>query len=197
MARVGRIVVAINLILVSACGSASAQEAPTTAVVVPPDVVLAVVVSQPECPLKIENVRLLRYFRRDDYSTGGPGTLYQLHNTGKKAIVGYSIATWYSNNSGSIVDWNAQTRDQRLLRGMVKESADAPTIVPLTPELKSKLEFGTPMQMIRFFMILKISFADDTHYDATSTFASLREHLEAFGPVYEKRSAGNKASQPR
>jgi len=183
--------IALSLIVMSVSSRVNAQEISKMAVVVPPEILLPAAVSQPDCPLKIENVRLLRYFSRDDYSSGGPGAIYRLRNAGKKTIVAYSIATWYSNNSGTIVDWEARTPDERIKRGRAKTPSDNPIIVPLTPDLRRKLDLSGPMQMIRFVMVIKLEFADGTHYDATSTFTALRKHLDAFGSIYEKPAGRN------
>jgi hypothetical protein len=73
-----------------AMAQSSGQDPSRTAVIVPPDVALAVVVSQPDSPLKIEEAEILRYF------SGGYGPSYRLRNAGRKTIVAYTIAKWSS-----------------------------------------------------------------------------------------------------
>lgn len=179
-------IIATAILSISVATHVNGQESRRTAVVLPPDVVLPVVVSQPECPLKIEDVKLLRYFTPGTYSGGGPGASYRLRNAGRKRIVAYTIATWYSNNSGTIVDWHATEQEQPLLRGRFQKESNDLRIVPLTDDLRAKLDLQPPMLMIRFFMIVELTFSDGTKYDAKKTFAAFQDHLENFKPIYER-----------
>jgi hypothetical protein len=161
-------------------GQMSDREALRTAVIIPADVGLAVVVSQPECPLKIEGAQLLAHLK------GGAGATYRLRNVGRKTIDGYTIATWYSNNSGTVDDWHAIDGEPPILPGHFQKDSNETRIVPLTDELRVKLDIRPPMRTIRFFMIVEVTFSDGTKYDAKQTFAALQSHLENFEPVYEK-----------
>lgn len=140
------------------------------AVVVPREMILPVVVFQPDCPLQFEKVAILKYFG------GGTGDVYQLRNRGAKPIRSYTVATSYSNHTG------AEVRARDLL--MPGQTAPQPgegtevEILPLTDSLREQLKLSEPMKVIAVFMVVRVEFADGSTYDDEPVYKSLRAYFE-------------------
>ncbi|HWN11000.1 MAG TPA: hypothetical protein VNO50_17310 [Pyrinomonadaceae bacterium] len=141
-------------------------------VVVPPEHILLVIASQPDCPLKIENARLLAG------TNGGGAGIYQVRNQGTKAIQAVTLATWSSVDTGSTTSWPRKLTNEVVMPGgLVPFDEEGPLeIVPLTQELREKLKFGT-MLGVAILMVVKVTFTDGSTYDAEPTFKALRSHL--------------------
>jgi hypothetical protein len=153
------------------------------AVVVPADVCPLVIVTQPESPLQFENVRLLKYF------DGTFGKHYKLRNVSDKRIRAYTIAIWNSDNTGDLISWHSDSTGQLLNPRQTRpseEKTQMAKLVPLSNELRGKLDLLPPIKKIVFFTILEAEFSDGTKFDARANFRSLEEHLEKFEMAYEK-----------
>jgi len=180
MTKIIQASIVVAILSLTSMAQAPGRDARKTAVVVPADVGLAVVVSQPESPLKIEEAEILRYF------SGGYGPSYRLRNSGRKTIVAYTIAKWNSNNSGSVIDWHTTDHEPPLLPGKSEKESSNVRIVQLRDDLRTEFDLRPPLRAITFFLIVKVSFSDGTKFDASATFAALRTHLESFDSVYER-----------
>jgi hypothetical protein len=170
----------IIAVLAASSVAQTARNSRNTAVLVPADVGLTTIVSQTDCPLKIQEAGMLRYL------AGGYGPYYRLHNSGTKTIVGYKIAKWGSNNSGSVVEWRATGDEPPLLPGHNDSQSSEVHIIPLTVDLRAKFDLQPPMRGIVFLLVVKVEFSDGSKYDASSLLSSLQHHLENFEGIYEK-----------
>jgi hypothetical protein len=61
------------------------------------------------------------------------------------------------------------------------EGSHKPEIVPLTDELRDKLNLRGPMQAVVVLMITRVEFADGAVYDAKPTYEALQTHFEKIG----------------
>jgi hypothetical protein len=178
----------ISMLIVCLLGAVSGQESArkenNQAVIAPQEVYLTVVVPQSDCPIRIEKTQIIRFF------DGRFGKLYSLRNVGNKSIKSYTIAMWNSDNTGDEITWHINDEEGPLMPGQtipLLEKDSTITILPLSEELRSKLDLRPPMKKVIFFMIVNVEFSDETKYSAESIFAALKKHLENFEIIYEKR----------
>ncbi|MDT4952967.1 MAG: hypothetical protein QOJ02_1105 [Acidobacteriota bacterium] len=150
--------------------TAIAPQEKQRAVMVPPEIILPVVVSQPDCPLQFENVVLLKYLN------GLGGEAYQLRNRGTKTIRSYMLATLTTAGTG-----DETTTDKSLKPGQTSpppHEGDEVEVVRLTDELRDKLKLRGPITGVIFFMVVRVEFADGTVFSDELAYKALREYFE-------------------
>jgi hypothetical protein len=148
-------------------------------VVAPPENILLSVASQPDCPLKIEAAKLLIAVEQKS------PTLYQyrLINRGNKPIHYFTVVAWHSNGAGGTLSgpapWDGRITKRVLQRGeSVGSGSDEVEIVPLTNELRDKLNVRGPLRSLVVLLVDHVTFADGSTYDAEQASRSLREYFE-------------------
>jgi len=142
-------------------------------VLVPPEIGLATVASQPDCPLQFENVRLLAGV------DGGGGPDFQLRNRGSKPIRSITYAWWTTEATGWGLGWPGKLTGEVIMPGQLMpegEETGQYEIVPLTEELRDKLKLRGPMQAVVILMVVYVEFADGSVYNAKPTFKALRAY---------------------
>jgi hypothetical protein len=158
----------------SVSGQDSEEAGPPKAVLIPPEIALPVVVSQPDCPLKLEDVVPVHILNE------GMEEQFRVRNTGTKPIRSYTIGVWNSVNTGWSAGGGIMLGNRLLLPGQTYtqfEGRHKPEIVPLTDELRDKLKLRGPMQAVIVLMITKVVFEDGTVYDANPTYEALQAHF--------------------
>lgn len=168
-----RVTIAAFIIGILLAGVASGQEkknATNTAFAVPPEIIAPVVAYQPDCPLRIEDVKLLQ-------SVEGSGNSQSLkvRNTGTKPIRSYTIGTWNSVGTGNEVE---RPLPSNLLPGDVSiPDGNEVEVVPLTKELRDQLSLHGDMQALVVFVVVRVQFADGSVYDGAPLYKALKAHL--------------------
>lgn len=144
-------------------------------VVVPPENALLVIASQPDCPLQIEDAKLLV---SADQSRP-PLYQYSLRNRGTKPIQYYIISAWASSGGGGTL--SDRSADGLLMPGQTKPPTeqDRSEVVPLTDELRQKLKLQGSMKSVIVLVVEKIRFADGSDY-ISETAPALRTYFENF-----------------
>lgn len=179
-------IILLVLLLAAVCAQEGIPKNEKSAVIVPPEVYLSVIVSQPDSPLKIENVCLLEYL------DARYGKYYHLRNVGNKSIKSYTIAIWNSDNTGDIISWHINADEELIMPNQSipsVEKCSATRIVPLSNELRNKLGLNSPIKKVLFFMVLEVEYFDGAKYDAKPAFDALKKHLMNFETAYEKLKA--------
>jgi hypothetical protein len=140
-------------------------------VVVPREYAPAVVVYQPECPLKLEFAQLRMS------TEGGSAGLIRYSNQSGKAIRSYKVA--YIMTGGGGASWS----DEGVLP--LEDTIPEPyrpsfdEIVPLTPQLRQKLALSQSLKGVWMIMVVRVEFIDGTTYSDESLYAQLREYLSS------------------
>jgi len=163
----------------SVAGQDSGGAGRAKGVLIPPEIALPVVVSQPDCPLKLEDVVLVKIF------DVGMEERFRVRNTGAKPIRSYTIGVWNSVQTGWFAGGPIMLGNRLLFPGETYtqfEGSNKTEIVPLTDGLRDKLKLRGPMQAIVVLMITRVEFADGTVYNAEPTFEALQAHFEEMGP---------------
>lgn len=159
----------------SAFGQERRPEATRKLVAIPPDVVLAVTASQPDCPLVIEKVDLYKA------TDGALEEIYQVRNRSDKPVRGFTMANWNSVNTGWSMGWPYFfLHNQPLQPGELSVPLGRPKnseFTPLTEELKDKLNLKGPMRAVELFLITEVEFMDGSTYSAGATYEALQKHL--------------------
>src|ERR1051325_2253461 len=148
----------IVLILLSTPFVANAQDAKRVDgaqyVIAPAENTLLTIASQPNCPLSIDNAKVLLNI---DTSWAFKFS-YDLRNHGDKSIRSFTIHFWTSEGTGGTLS------TQPLKVGPIskgeKITAEEFNVVPLTDALRTKLGLGIPMKMVVILMVENIRFAD-------------------------------------
>ncbi|MCW5962274.1 MAG: hypothetical protein KIS76_19090 [Pyrinomonadaceae bacterium] len=143
---------------------------------------VAVIVPQFDSPLRIDSATAVTL---DD---GSVDVVHSVRNVGKKSIAGYTIARWFSSNTGTVLPEDIRTPTGVLLPG--EESAD-PRIGQLAAPAgdDSVAKAGNnSKKLIRiiFLIITEVRFTDGSKVQNDQVFSALKEHLKHFELVYEK-----------
>jgi len=177
------------LLAISSCARIHAQpqyqREENRYVVEPPDVVFLLIASQPGSPIGFKDMKLLA--RIDNRRTAVSGKIY---NAGTKPIryvslmlVGYSGAVSTLRGSGPM---SGAVRTELLMPGEEIQDEDPAEIVPLTEELKEKLNLrGGRAKAFFVLMVNSVTFGDGTKYTDEKTITSVRTYLEALGEKIE------------
>lgn len=142
-------------------------------VVAPREVYLLVSASQPDCPLRIEEAKLLLNVDR------GWGISCRLHNQGSRPIRYVRLVAWTSYGTGSTLT-PSSVGEKIILPGQTVpcDENDTDEIVPLTTELREKLKLQGPMKDVITLMIESIRFTDGTIYSDEETSKALLNYFQ-------------------
>ena len=160
----------------SAIGQEDRRVGSNQAVIVPYDIILPVILSQPDCPLQIERVLIVKFL------DGRGEELYQVRNRGTQPIRSYTLAEWNSANNGYTTDWPTQPTNDLLLPGRsVPQNSFGQQLefVNLTDGLRDRLRLRDSMRGIKVFMILRVEFADGTTYNDEQTYRALQNQFRS------------------
>lgn len=155
-------------------------------VVVPSELVLMTVASQPESGIEFKEVRFLVAL------DGGGTPSFIVRNKGAKPIRSFTIGgpDWTRT-------WSEQYTKRLLMPGeRAFDGDDDIEIVPLTKELREKLKLNGPVMAVLTVMVIEIQYADGTTYNARSTYEALKAHLEHLMEL-EDRVKAKKSAKPR
>jgi hypothetical protein len=171
-----RRLVACCLLILFAIGSAVGQQSERQKgrryVVAPSEVILLAVASQPDCPLQIEKAKYLLG------ADGGWTVSYQVRNRGTKPIRSYSVVAWNAFGAGGTVNEPNMTGRLLMPRSTVRVPRSGYQIVPLSEELRSRLQLRGSMKLIVVLVVERIIFADRSRYDRELTSKALQEYFE-------------------
>lgn len=140
-------------------------------VVLPPDQGMIMVVSQPDCPLKFEDVKLLVNMK------GAWRKSFKLRNQGTKPIRNYTIAAigsdeWSSGEAANSTDY--------IMPGQIAPPL-APDnkveIVPLTKALREKLKLQGPMKGIVALIVVRVEYDDGSLFEENG-YESQKEYFD-------------------
>ena len=129
-------------------------------VVVPSESLLLVIASQPDSPLKFEDAKLLISADAD----GDWGGSYNLYNCGTKPIKTFTVVMWTSYGSGGTLGGPRRNETTLIMPGETVNGAND-EIVPLTDELRDKLQLRGPMKAVVVLMVESVKFADGSVYN--------------------------------
>ena len=146
-------------------------------VIAPTEKILLVVASQPDSPLRIEEAK---YLLKSD----GTGRLiwFDVHNISSKAVAHFSVVAWYSDGTGGGIAHPWRERKQPLMPGerftLSKEELPF-EIVPLTGEVKLKLERRSEMRGIVVLLVDNVDFEDGSTFSDEKTVKALQRFLDS------------------
>lgn len=135
---------------------------------VPKEIVLPLVVSQPESPLTIKEISIYIRDNKVEY-------FLSVKNNGEKAIKGFGYGI-IGKQSGSLYSFTAKPQinpNQTVNNTLDKEAK----VIALTPETKQifKIYDNGRLQETLFFMITEIEFADGSNFNDLRTFDLLEK----------------------
>lgn len=154
--------------------------------VVPSEIMLIAIVSQPDCPIQLEDVKHL-------YSIDGEEALaYSAINKGAKPIRAFTMGTAF-NTWG----WTGKASGKLLMpsQRLSDVNEDNAEIVPLTDELRDKLNLRGPPRKLEVVMVLRIEYADGSTYDAMKTYDAMRGLIEDVTDILDAAKAQSQKSQ--
>jgi hypothetical protein len=155
-----------------AFGQSPQGHATRRAVVIPPDVALPVVASQPDSPLQIEDVRLFKYV-----NGGSVAQTFKVRNSGTKAIRSYTVGAWNSVGTGWEIE---QPVSGGGLPGQTSSPEDGgeAEVVELTEKLRNELDLRGGMKTVVVFMVVRVEYTDGSTYNNQSVYEALKTHLD-------------------
>ena len=139
-----------------------------------------VIVNQPDCPIKIEDVRF--------FLTAGKGHItqgYKLRNISSKPIASFTVTSWSITGSGGTLPVALTGTERFLYPGETFDSlgGEKYEVLQLTQELRDKLKLkgdlspAEKMKNIYFVIIDWVRFTDGSVYQDKKTSEALQEYL--------------------
>lgn len=173
---------ALFLLLFCLCNTVAGQENKPNEnggfVTVPNELVLLVIASQPQAPIRFEEASLLMSVDGRDLAV-----TYNLYNSGAKPIRYLTAAIWTSFGTGGTVTGSGPSSgtitDKLIQPGETIKENGHHRIVPLTAELREKLKLRGTVKTMVVLMVKSITFADGTLYSDESTFRATQSYFEA------------------
>jgi hypothetical protein len=178
-----KIIVFLFITSLAVSSSYSQQRQKRKYVAAPAENIFLAIASQPECPLKIENARML-------LSIEGNRPIYQyrLINRGPRPIHYFTVVAWYSGGTGGTLSnpapWDGRITKRLLMPGHIapdKRDQDI-EVVPLTAELRTKLGLSDSMKVVAVLLVDHVTFADASTYDNRKASQALGDFFEKFDP---------------
>ena len=155
-------------------------------VVVPRETGLAVIASQPDCPMRFEEVKFIRGIN------GGEKIVLRLRNSGIKPVSSVTFAMSTSHGGAWISSWPGRLTSELIMPDQIvplgEDESDI-EIIPLTDGLRDKLNLRGPMRAIAVFMIVRVKFADGSTYDDESTHKALQAYFDELASKAEARAS--------
>lgn len=157
----------------------------------PREIVLPVIAVQPDCPLKFENAANLT-------GVGGGGqTRYQIRNVGTKPIRRFEVmssagmgGTWFRNDGTLLMPGQLAPYATRRC-----ETCPQDEVIPLTDELRDKLNLKGSMKSIVVLMIVSVEFADGTKFDDEKAFNAMTSFIQDLAEAKEQYDKNKKVIQ--
>ena len=154
---------------------------PRYAVIPPADVLLAIA-TRPDCPLQLENGRLLYNLNSNRFEYQ-----YDFRNRGTKPIVDFNVEAWFANGTGGTLTNSWKETNQTLMPGQVQtDGVDEKQIVPLSQKLRDKLELRGEMRMVIVLVVREVIFTDGTIYKGAKTSEALIKYFETLNGFGDK-----------
>jgi hypothetical protein len=157
--------------MTTANGQQSSSQDEHQFVVLPSDQGLLLIASQPDCPLKFEDAKLLMNLK------GHWVKSFELHNQGTKPIRAYTVASIGTNEWG----WEAPDPTHYIMPGQIApplgEEEGKDKIVPLTKELREKLKLQGPMKGIVALIVKRVEYADGSVFEEKA-YESQEEYFD-------------------
>lgn len=147
---------------------------------IPPDAIQPLVISRPDCPLLIENVKLFYVFLPDpedpEKLIPHSDSSFSVRNISEKEVTGFEF-TWIRFGSS-----NSQYRKLEIpLRPSEVLKPEEPATEIVEPPQSYKEVFGNGWKSLSFFAITRITFADGTEFNDTERIERLSEHIMDIG----------------
>ncbi|HEY3039206.1 MAG TPA: hypothetical protein VGJ66_10740 [Pyrinomonadaceae bacterium] len=139
-------------------------------VAVPGDQGLILVVSQPDCPLRFEDVKLLVNMK------GAWVKSFKVRNQGTKPIRNYTIAAIASDEWS----WEAPNSAHHIMPGQTAPPLGPDNkveVVPLTKALREKLKLQGPMKGIVALIVVRLEYDDGSVFEEEG-YESQKEYFE-------------------
>ena len=144
--------------------------------------VLLTVAAQPDCPLHLENPKLLWNVsqRRLEYS-------YDVRNSGKKAIYHFVTEAWRINGTGGTLHDNRNDKKRLLRRGQtfLDDEYLKAEFVPFTAQMRESFKIGKETKMIIVLVVREVYFTDGTSFDGNKDVDRIKALFDKLGDTCE------------
>ena len=163
-------VLALSLLLTGVTSGQEKNDSPKPVVIIPMEIISPVVANQPDCLVRIEDIKLLQFVKQ-----GGCSQFFKVRNTSTKAIRSYTIGAWNSAGTGWEVE---RSFPANLFPGDVAiPETNEVEVVPLTKELRRQLNLEGDMRALVVLVVVRVEFADGSAYDGESFYKALKAYL--------------------
>jgi hypothetical protein len=177
-----RFVFLIILGLASAVSAQEVKSGKTQFAIIPTGDVVLAVAAQPDCPLRLENPRLLY-----NIATKRPEYDYDVRNAGKKNITGYITEMWRANGTGGTLSVPKTDKPELILPGTSIRSNeyDLAEFVPYTKEMREQMKIGKETRILILLVVREVWYSDGTKFDASKDVERIRAYFEKLGDAYD------------
>ena len=172
--------IVLLLVLFGFTATVSAQETKRREgkryVIVPSELVLLVIASQPGVPIQFQDAILLMSEDGRDLIVS-----YNLYNSGVKPIRYLTPMMWTSFDTGGTLTGSGPmsgvTSGELIMPGQIVKDSQS-EIVPLTKESREKLKLLSPAKTMVILMVKSITFADGSIFNDDATLKATQGYFE-------------------
>ena len=170
------------LVAVSAVWGQETTKSKPTYVLIPPGDVILSVASQPDCPLRLENSRLLFNLAKNQIEYD-----YDLRNVGRKSIVHVVTEAWRLNGTGGTLSDHWSDKHQLLRPKQIFRSDEYrnSVFVPYTAQIRERFKIGEHTRMLILLVVREVWFKDGTTFDANEDVDRIKALFDKLGETAE------------
>lgn len=141
---------------------------------IPREIVLPVIVFQPSSPLQFEKVE--RLLKMD----GGGANIYQLRNRSLKPIRRFAVSYLLGEGTGGSWEWEGSSGEVIMPSQLAPSPVgdESMRFIPLTEELREKLELNGRMKTVVFYMVERVEFTDGSTFIDELAAKALKSYLD-------------------
>jgi hypothetical protein len=170
------------LTFVTNVGAQTAKQEKDKFSIIPWGDVLLTVAAQPDCPLRLENPKLIWNVsqRRLEYS-------YDVRNSGKKAIYHFVTEAWKIDGTGGTLhdDRNDKKRILRSGTTFFDEEYVNAEFVPFSEQMRNSFKIGKETKMMIVLMVREVHFTDGTSFDGNKDVDRIKALFDKLGDECE------------
>jgi hypothetical protein len=143
-------------------------------VLVPREICMPVIVFQPSTPLQFESAERLMKIG------GGGANTYRLRNISKKSIRSFRVSYLFGEGTGGSWEWISPSSESIKPGELAPSTAGntANKIIPLTDDMRAKLELRGSMKTVVFYIVDRVEFTDGSSYSDESALNALKAYLD-------------------
>jgi hypothetical protein len=139
-----------------------------------PEIALLTIASQPNCPIRIENPKLVYDFSSKDFRL-----TYKVLNISKRSIVSFALSKWNIGGGGGDLSGILLKRGRLLSpgKGLAVGETSLRKILPLDDALREKIGLKKSMTTVIVVFVKEVRFSDGSVFESETIQDKFLDYL--------------------